>query len=478
MGAQEMTDRHSNEEFNFGSLAGAFADEAPVKKESAGPAKITRSNVKANAPAVDAVVPAVDAASAPALPPMPEASMPPMPEVQNPAQTGNFWGSAISAGLPTALATGLGLLGGAAYSKLRGGQGDGGQGLQAPPTVDEDLRQLKLAQEQAKLDAMYAKINRQQELHDINLAKAQPKAPVAPVGPTAAPTGLPSTTQQFTVGGQAQPSLQYGQVSTNAPTGAPSPVTPPAGPAATVEPKPMSEIERIRLETAQVKLEEAKAQAARNEEIHKQRLANRAAAEAKQSVEKQQKGGGGLSPMDKTLLNNQITAAAASDVKQTLAKSAAVPPAAPAPVVTTPVETTPPAPTAKQASNIKEVSLPSEWPKKGMNWLTSAYGIEGAKNFIDTYNDGKPFKSHDEMKAVYDRVMVKPSFSSIPKTTRQDRGIVAAEREQFKIVPGAVAPPSGGGGGGGGQMIRGGGGGATGIGRAGEEIHNLNPLKL
>jgi hypothetical protein len=469
-----MTDRHSNDEFGFGSLAGAFADEAPSKKESAGPAKITRSNVKAAAPAVDAAVPAVDAASASALPAMPAASMPAMPEVQNPAQTGDFWGSAIASALPAIAAGGLGAAGVAAYNKF-GGRGQGGQGLQAPPTVDEDLRQLKLAQEQAKLDAMYAKMNRQQELHEANLAKAQPKAPVAP---TAAPTGLPSTTQQFTVGGQAQPSMQYGQVSTNAPTGAPSPVTPPAGPAAPVEPKPMSEIERIRLETAQVKLEEARAQAARNEQIHQQRLANRAAAQAKQSVEKQQKGGGGLSPMDKTLLNNQITAAAASDVKQTLAKSAAVPPAATAPVVTTPVETTLPAPTAKQASNIKEVTLPSEWPKKGMNWLTSAYGIDGAKNFIDTYNDGKPFKSHDEMKAVYDRVMVKPSFSTIPKTTRQDRGIVAAEREQFKIVPGAVAPPSGGGGGGGGQMIRGGGGGATGIGRAGEEIHNLNPLKL
>ena len=467
-----MTDRHSNEEFNFGSLASSFADEAPVKKESAGPAKITKSNVTATAPAVDAVVPAVDAASAPALPPMPAASMPPMPEVQNPAQTGSFWGSAISAGVPTAVATGLGLLGGLALRRGQGGnnQGGGGQGLQAPPPIDEELRQIKLQQEQAKLDSMYARAYREQQLHEANLAKAQPKAPVAPAGPTAAPTGLPSTTQQFTVGGQAQPSMQYGQVNTNAPTGAPSPVTPPAGPSAPVEPKPMSEIERIRLETAKVKLDEAKAQAARNEQIHQQRLANRAAAEAKQSVEKQQKGGGGLSPMDKTLLNNQITAAAASDVKQTLAKSAAVPPAAsataPAPVVTTPVETTPPAPTAKQASNIKEVSLPSEWPKKGMNWLTSAYGIEGAKNFIDTYNDGKPFKSHDEMKAVYDRVMVKPSFSTIPKTTRQDRGIVAAEREQYKIVPRAVAPPSGGG------------GGATAIGRAGEEIHNLNPLKL
>lgn len=475
-----MTDRHSNEEFSFGSLAGAFADEEPRKKESTGPTKITRSNVTATAPAVEAVVPAVDAASAPALPAMPATPMPAMPEVQNPAQTPGFWNSAMSAGVPTAIGTGLGLLTALGYSKLRGGKGGDGQGLQAPPAVDEDLRQLKLAQEQAKLNAMYAKMNRQQELHDINLAKAQPKAPVQPAGPAVAPTGLPSATQQFTVAGQAQPSIQYGQVKTNAPTGAPSPVAPPAVQPAPVEPKPISDLERIRLEKANVELEAAKAKAEHDALVRQKKLEAMNTSSAKQAVEKQQKGGGGLSPMDKTILNNQITAAASSDVKETLAKKAAVPPAtpvtAPTPVVTTPVETTPPAPTAKQASNIKEVSLPSDWPKKGMNWLTSAYGIEGAKNFIDTYNDGKPFKSHDEMKAVYDKVMVKPSFSSIPKTTRQDRGILAAEREQYKIVPGAVVPPSGGGGGG--QMIRGGGVSATGLGRAGEEIHNLNPLKL
>ena len=472
-----MTDRHSNEEFNFGSLASSFADEEAPKKESAGPAKIIRSNVTATAPAVSAVVPAVDAASAPALPAMPAAPMPPMPEVQNPAQTGDFWGSAVASGLPTALATGLGLLGGAAYSKLRGGQG--GQGLQAPPTMDEDLRQLKLAQEQAKLDAMYAKMNRQQELHEANLAKAQPKAPVAPVGPTAAPTGLPSTTQQFTVGGQAQPSMQYGQVSTNAPIGAPSPVAPPAGQAAPVEPKPMSEIERIRIEKANIELQAAKAKAEHDALVRQKKLEAMNTSSAKQAVEKQQKAGGGLSPMDKTILNNQITAAAASDVRETLAKKtpSPVPPVPAAPVIEAAAQANAPAPTAKQVSNIKEVSLPSEWPKKGMNWLTSAYGLEGAKQFIDTYNGGKPFKTHDEMKAVYDSVMVKPSFSSIPKTTRQDRNIVASEREQFKIVPGAVAPPSGGGGGAG-PVIRGGGGGATSIGRPGEEIHNLNPLKL
>lgn len=474
-----MTDRHSNEEFSFGSLASSFADEPAPKKESAGPAKITKANVAAAAPAVEAAVPAVEPASAPALPAMPNAAMPPMPPVENPAQTPGFWGSALASSLPSLLATGIGGAGLAAYGLSKRGQ-SGGQGLQAPPTVDEDLRQLRLAQEQAKLDSMYAKEARQQELHAANLARSQPAAQTVAPSVQAAPTGLPSTTQQFSVSGQPQPTVQYGQQKTNAPTGVPSPIPAPAGQAAAVQPPPMSDLERIRLEKAQVDLDNAKAKAAREQQLHEKKLADMEARSAKQAVEKQQKGGGGLSPMDKTILNNQITAAAASDVKQTLEKKQPVPlvPAAPtAAVVEAATQVNAPAPTAKQASNIKEITLPSEWKGKGMNWLSSAYGIEGAKQFIDTYNDGKPFKNHDEMKAVYDKVMVKPSYSTIPKSTRQDRGITSGEREQYKIVPGAVAPPSGGGGGAG-PVLRGGGGGSTGIGRAGEEIHNLNPLKL
>jgi len=251
-----MTDRHSNEEFNFGSLAGAFADEAPVKKESAGPAKITRSNVRATAPAVEAAVPAVDAASAPALPPMPAASMPPMPEVQNPAQTGNFWGSAMASALPSIATAGLGAAALAAYNRFgnRGqGGGQGGQGLQAPPPVDEELRQLKLQQEQAKLDSMYARAYREQQLHDANLAKVQPAGSVAPAGPTAAPTGVPSAQPQFTVAGQAQPQMQYGQTNTTAPAGALTPLNPvqqPAGEPAipTTDPKPVDPVVQAKLD--------------------------------------------------------------------------------------------------------------------------------------------------------------------------------------------------------------------------------------
>lgn len=478
-----MTDRHSNEEFNFGSLASSFADEPAPKKESAGPAKITKANVAATAPAVEAAVPAVEPASAPALPPMPAASMPPMPPVENPAQTPGFWGSALASSLPNLLATGIGGAGLAAYGLSKRGQ-SGGQGLQAPPTVDEDLRQLRLAQEQAKLESMYAKEARQQELHAANLARSQPAAQTVAPSVQAAPTGMPSTTQQFSVSGQPQPTVQYGQQKTNAPTGVPSPIPAPAGQAAAVQPPPMSEFEKIRLEKARVELQAAKDKAEHDAAIRQQKLADQQARTAKKDAENLSKLQGASADEVNMLKRSDkagIEKAAESSVKSAVKANppvagAAVP--APSPVVVeAATQVNAPAPTAKQASKIKEITLPPEWKGKGMNWLSSAVGIEGAKQFIDIYNNGKPFNTHDEMKAVYDKVMVKPSYSTIPKSTRQDRGITSGEREQYKIVPGAVAPPSGGGGGAG-PVIRGGGGGATGIGRAGEEIHNLNPLKL
>jgi hypothetical protein len=124
----------------------------------------------------------------------------------------------------------------------------------------------------------------------------------------------------------------------------PSPIAPPA--VAPVEPKPLSDLEKIKLEEAQIRLQAAKDKAAFDAEVRQKKLESLTTT-AKKSVEKQQKAGGGLSPMDKTLLNNQITAATASDVKETLAKTAAVPPAAPPAAPATPAATaTPAAPVA------------------------------------------------------------------------------------------------------------------------------------
>jgi hypothetical protein len=131
------------------------------------------------------------------------------------------------------------------------------------------------------------------------------------------------------------------------------------------------------------------------------------------------------------------------------------------------------APSATQVSNIKEIALPKEWPSKGMNWITSLYGVDGAQQFIDKYNDGKPFKTHAEMQAVYDRVMVKPAFSTMPKELRKERGIKGSERDIYKLIPRSVPPPPTGGG-----TVQS--GGLGGAGRQGTDnlMHSINPLKL
>lgn len=191
------------------------------------------------------------------------------------------------------------------------------------------------------------------QLAGPNVPVEAPVAPpaAAPTTPTVAPAGTtPVATQQPAISG-------YGQQTLNAPTGAPSPIAPPT--VAPVEPKPMSDLEKIKLEEAQIRLQATKDKAAFDAQVREKKLESLTST-AKKSVEKQQKGGGGLSPMDKTILNNQITAAAASDVKDTLAKKAAVPPApatTAAPVVTAPQAAAPVAPPATPATPELETAL-------------------------------------------------------------------------------------------------------------------------
>lgn len=191
------------------------------------------------------------------------------------------------------------------------------------------------------------------QLAGPNVPVEAPVAPpaAAPTTPTVAPAGTtPVATQQPSISG-------YGQQTLNAPTGAPSPIAPPT--VAPVEPKPMSDLEKIKLEEAQIRLQATKDKAAFDAQVREKKLESLTST-AKKSVEKQQKGGGGLSPMDKTILNNQITAAAASDVKDTLAKKAAVPPApatTAAPVATAPQAAAPVAPPAPPATPELETAL-------------------------------------------------------------------------------------------------------------------------
>lgn len=110
-----------------------------------------------------------------------------------------------------------------------------------------------------------------------------------------------------------------------------------------------------------------------------------------------------------------------------------------------------------------KMEMPEGWGK-GMSWLVNQHGIEGAQDFIDRYNNGKPFATYDEMMKAYQEKTTRPKYSDIPKDVRKSRGIVPPPQGGGMGVP----PPR-----------MGGGGRLNETGRPGEEIiHNLNPLKL
>jgi len=151
-------------------------------------------------------------------------------------------------------------------------------------------------------------------------------------------------------------------------------------------------------------------------------------------------------------------------------KPAPVPPTAttPTPVTPAPVETAPvvTAPVAEAPARAavppkkapkEKLPMPEGWGK-GMSWLTTVHGIEGAQAFIDQYNNGKPFASHKEMEDVYKNVTMRPKYSDIPKSVRQERAIIP--RASLPNLPlSAVPPPSLQAtpqlGGGGGALVRG-----------------------
>lgn len=370
-----MTREYSNEEFGFGSSAYAEPaqkrEEDKIAKSSSTPAKIQQAAVTAVAPPAQAASVAAPVAEAAALPALPAASSGEPPAIQNPAQSLDFWSSALKGvGIPIAAGAGLGLLGGAAYSKLKGGGGT------TAPTVDEDLRQLRLAQEQAKLDALLEKQARQRELHEANLAKLQPAAQAPAATTPVAEAGLPSTSQQFSV--QPKPvdySLTapstYGEQKLNAPTGAPNvAVAPPAEVApAPVQPKPVSELEQLRLEKARFDLEAAKAKEARAAEAHAARLA----ADAKRAEAKAQAktASGALTPETQKMLESSERAKAEKAIIASQ-KAAAVKAAPPVASVAPPA--TPTAPAATVAAT-PPVVPPLTKEQKGMkNYLVSQYG--------------------------------------------------------------------------------------------------------
>lgn len=379
MGAREYT----NEDAGFDDVS-SYNAPAP-KQDSGATSKVQRAALTGKADAAVAAPVAAPVASAAAIPPLDAASAPPLPDVKNPAQDGDFWKSA----LPYLAAPALGLLGGAAYSGMKGRSGGGGGG--GGPTVDEDLRQLRLAQEQAKLDAIYEKNYRQQQLHEANLAKmqgapaGQPSA-AAPAG-MVAESGLPQTNQQFSVQNKpvdysiTSPSA-YGATTTNAPTGAPNVAAPPPAeaPVAAVQPKPMSEIERLRVEKLQFDLEAARNKEARAQEAH----ANRLAAEAKRAETKNQASQGKpLDSVETTMLKqshqNTISKAVEADVKANTPTPKPAPVASVAPPAAAPnAPANATAPIADKfvlpiSSNPAETALTKE-QMSARGWLANQYG--------------------------------------------------------------------------------------------------------
>jgi hypothetical protein len=350
-----MTREYSNEEFGFNSSAyaepAAKREEDKIAKSPSAPAKIKVAAETAVAPAVEAASATAPVAVAPPLPALPAASAGAPPAIENPAQSLDFWSSALKGvGIPAAVGLGAGALGNAIFKNR---QGDG-QGVQATPAVDEELRQLRLAQEQAKLDLIKSKIKAP--------ATPAPEVPAAPSTPVAE-SGLPATGQQFSVQEKPvdyslTPAKSYGQQNLNAPTGAPNvAVAPPAAaPVAPVEPKPMSELEQLRLQKAQFELDAARAREARAAELH----ANRLAAEAKRGeVSSQKKTSSGINPQDRQMLESSEKAkfdkAIAADQKAAAVIKAPAPVATPATVA---------APAAEVAAVPKAAVPPTtaKWP--------------------------------------------------------------------------------------------------------------------
>lgn len=122
-------------------------------------------------------------------------------------------------------------------------------------------------------------------------------------------------------------------------------------------------------------------------------------------------------------------------------------------------------PVAPPKATKPKLEMPEGWGK-GMSWLVNQHGVEGAQDFINRYNEGKPFASYDDMMKAYQEKTTRPKYSDIPKDVRKSRGIVPPQ--QTGATGMGVRPPA-----------TGGGGRLNETGRPGEEIiHNLNPLKL
>lgn len=306
--------------------------------------------------------------------------------------------------MPTTVAHGLGLgavglgLGGRVKRTLSG-ESAGTEALRAQTELGKQRAQLEREQFEYQKQQDAAKM-RQVEQKVISQAAGEPAGrieptmgpepvqpppaaaaePVAPKAPPPAPQFPQGTVQQPSIGG-------YGQTTMNAPTGAPSPL-PPAPPQEPVapQPKPVSELEQLRIEKARFELEAAKAKEARAAEAH----ANRLAADAKRAEAKNQSKPGGINPQDRQMLESSERAKVekaldASGVKKAPKPTvAAVPPPAvpnmapPSQSPTTVAEAQVLGPTIGTPQEVAKASTPAPTEVKGAKAPKWPGGAEGS----------------------------------------------------------------------------------------------------
>lgn len=95
---------------------------------------------------------------------------------------------------------------------------------------------------------------------------------------------------------------------------------------------------------------------------------------------------------------------------------------------------------AKKPPVLRE-KMPEGWGK-GMTWLVNQHGVEGAKAYIDEFNNGKPFASYEQAMESYKKNTSRPKFTDMPKDVRKSRGIVVPPQTSMRMLS---TPMSGGG---------------------------------
>lgn len=231
-----------------------------------------------------------------------------------------------------------------------------------------------------------------------------------------------------------------------------------AGPVAPTQPQ-MSPIEQQKLRILELKAESEQLKLDTQKEKIARDNANYEAKQAQQAAKAKQAGGGTMTESEMKMLSASETAkiskAVIADQKAqqaaALTQQAQAAPAqtkiaetATAIKPTTPLFETPGIADVIAGAKKPPVShekMPEGWGK-GMTWLVNQHGVEGAQAYIDEFNNGKPFTSHDQMKKSYAENTFRPKFSDVPKDVRKSRGMVAPPQTSMRMLS---TPMSGGG---------------------------------